>query len=110
MQADGLPCGHKHCCDQGFGGVEGVTLYKGRGRKELVHFKVSWVRGSPHQQGPWVTLRLLPFASPVAVRRYEDEQHPGVCHAMERTADIFVSHGTIDSAVPPPSAAAPAAQ
>ncbi|GIL71830.1 hypothetical protein Vretifemale_2301 [Volvox reticuliferus] len=32
---------------------------------------------------------------------YEDEQHPGVCLAMERTAEIFLSHSTIDSGPTP---------
>lgn len=33
----------------------------------------------------------------MSARSYEDEQHPGVCVAMEQTAEVFLSHGTIDS-------------
>ncbi|GLC41216.1 hypothetical protein PLESTB_001526000 [Pleodorina starrii] len=45
---------------------------------------------------------LWEAGAPEALRKgYEDEQHPGVCVAMERTAEIFLSHSTIDSGVAP---------
>ncbi|EFJ52357.1 hypothetical protein VOLCADRAFT_103022 [Volvox carteri f. nagariensis] len=45
---------------------------------------------------------LWEAGAPEALRKgYEDEQHPGVCMAMERTAEIFLSHSTIDSGAMP---------
>ncbi|KXZ46514.1 hypothetical protein GPECTOR_43g951 [Gonium pectorale] len=45
---------------------------------------------------------LWEAGAPEALRKgYEDEQHPGVCLAMERTAEIFLSHSTIDSGMTP---------
>ncbi|GFR42528.1 hypothetical protein Agub_g3428, partial [Astrephomene gubernaculifera] len=45
---------------------------------------------------------LWEVGAPEALRKgYEDEQHPGVCVAMERTAELFLSYGTIDSGMTP---------
>lgn len=41
---------------------------------------------------------LWEVGAPEALRKgYEDEQHPGVCAAMEQTAELFLANSTIDS-------------
>ncbi|KAG2448786.1 hypothetical protein HYH02_006138 [Chlamydomonas schloesseri] len=53
---------------------------------------------------------LWEAGAPEALRKgYEDEQHPGVCVAMERTAEIFLSNSTIDSGMSAPVMGASAA-
>ncbi|KAG2501293.1 hypothetical protein HYH03_001093 [Edaphochlamys debaryana] len=45
---------------------------------------------------------LWDAGAPEALRKgYEDEHHPGVCTAMERAAELFLSHGSIDSGMAP---------
>lgn len=51
---------------------------------------------------PAVLYRTVPYRTGVSTLcrtgcRYEDEQHPGVCAAMEQTAELFLANSTIDS-------------
>ncbi len=45
---------------------------------------------------PAVLCRTVPMCRRTGCR-YEDEQHPGVCAAMEQTAELFLANSTIDS-------------